>query len=161
MYPEIKEQAMQHILQYRSKQCDLIMSHFRAVQSARQSRDTYCSRYFLLVWNSVFNSSVYLHPSFIANLHMIELYQWALEPNSLIEGFVYTAVLLLQYVHTYQKMFLHASKNNGLPVNIPYTKLNVWRWHVTTICDTVVCNKLLKNFHNVNHVRITNKQQFD
>jgi hypothetical protein len=52
----------------------------------------------------------------------------------LIEGLVYTAVLLLQYVHTYQKMFLHASKNNDLPVNIPYTKLKAWTWHVTTIC---------------------------
>jgi hypothetical protein len=59
-------------------------------------------------------------------------------------------------------MFLHGSKNNGLPVNIPYTKLNVRTWHVTTICNTVLCIKLFKNFHNVNHVRtITNKQHFE
>lgn len=43
---------------------------------------------------------------------MIELYQWTLEPNSLIQGFVYFAVLFLQYVHNHQKMFLHASKEN-------------------------------------------------
>jgi len=66
---------MRHIQQYKSRQCDLTLSHFSAVQSARQSRDTYCSRYFLLVWNSTLNTSVYLEPSFITNLLMTELYQ--------------------------------------------------------------------------------------
>jgi hypothetical protein len=58
------------------------------------------------------NFSVYLEPSFITNLLMIELYQWTLEPNYLIQGFVYSAVLFMQYVHIHQKMFLHVSKKN-------------------------------------------------
>jgi hypothetical protein len=66
---------MRRILQYKSRQCDLTLSHFRAIQSARQSRNTYCSRYFPLVWNSMLNSSVYLESSYITNLHMKELYQ--------------------------------------------------------------------------------------
>jgi hypothetical protein len=36
--------------------------------------------------------------------------RWTVEPNSLIQGFVYFAVLFLQYVQNHQKMFLHASK---------------------------------------------------
>ena len=66
---------MPRILQYKGRQCDLTLSYFSAVQCARQSRDTYGSRYFLLVWKSTLNSSVYLQPSFITNLHMIELYR--------------------------------------------------------------------------------------
>jgi hypothetical protein len=108
---------MRRILQYKSRQCGLTLRHFSAVQSARQSRDTYGSSYFPLVWNSMLNSSVYLQPSFITNLHMIEIYERTLEPNSLIQGFVYFAVLFLQYVHTH--VFLRASKKNGPPVNIP------------------------------------------
>jgi len=62
------------------------------------------------------NSSVYLQPSFITNLHMKEPYQRTLEPNSLIQGYVYFAVLFLQYVHSHQKCPYMLVKKIGLPV---------------------------------------------